>query len=94
MLKSLGKTRIAGGKYERQVFTINPENGHLSIDYDSDFYLSLHLPWNKKNIDKSMKKAEKLVAPFLDKEITIQDLEKAGFNHDIPNHLSMYCKNK
>lgn len=82
----LGSCRIRYGKTTRNDFIYNPNNGLILIDFDSDFTLHYQLigVTFRKAPQKALNKVQKMVEKFIGKDITVQQLMKAGFEHNIP----------
>lgn len=83
--RHLGDCRIQYGKWPRNNFIYFSSSRSIHIDFDSDYYLIYQV--KLKNPQKALAKAEKIVLDFIDKDVTIEELVKAGFEHDIPEKL-------
>lgn len=80
----LGDCQIRYGKTNRNNFIYDSNNRIIHIDFDSDYELQLKI--NLKNPKKALEKAKKIVQPFLNQDTTIDELVKAGFEHNIPDN--------
>jgi len=71
------------GKSTRNVFVFDQKRGILSIDYDSDYTLTLKVVGGG---EKALKRAQKKISRFVGKLVTVRDLFKAGFEC-----FDLYC---
>lgn len=81
-LIDLGSCRIKYGKHTRNHFIYFSTSQTLDIDFDSDF--SLWLKIKLKNPSKALEKAKKIVSQLLDKDVTVEEFVKLGFEHNVP----------
>ena len=83
MVIGLGQCRIEHGNDERNYFCYMSNFKKVSIDFDSDYQLWFDV--GLKNPAKALAKAKRVVAPFVGKDVTVAELVRAGFRHDIPD---------
>jgi hypothetical protein len=83
LVSNLGGCQIDFGNHQRNVFCYFFEHRTISIDFDSDYYLTFDV--TLKNPMKALAKARRVVAPFVGKDVTVAELVEAGFTHDIPD---------